>query len=147
MTLSIQEISDRLEIGDLIVDYAHAIDSGDWDTLDDIFTPDAVVDYTAMGGIRGDLAAIKAFLPEGLGWFRSTQHLVATSKITVTGDEATGRTICANALVLAEPGGERTIQLGLWYVDTFVRTPQGWRISSRVEERSYAHNTPDGFPA
>jgi hypothetical protein len=27
---------------------------------------------------------------------------------------------------------------GLWYVDKLVRTPAGWRITERVEEKSYA---------
>ena len=64
MTMSLQEISDRMEIGDLIVDYAMAIDGSNWDALDDLFTPDAHIDYTATGGIAGSLAEIKAFLPE-----------------------------------------------------------------------------------
>jgi len=34
--------------------------------------------------------------------------------------------------------------LSLWYVDKFVFTPKGWRISKRVEEACYAHNVPAG---
>ena len=56
MTLSPQELSDRLEIQDLLVDYSHAIDTRDWDALDDVFTPDAFIDYSAFGGSTGDLA-------------------------------------------------------------------------------------------
>ena len=26
---------------------------------------------------------------------------------------------------------------GLWYLDTVVRTPEGWRIKERVEKKSY----------
>jgi hypothetical protein len=33
----------------------------------------------------------------------------------------------------------------LWYIDKFVRTPKGWRISERVEEGCYAHNVPSGI--
>ena len=33
--------------------------------------------------------------------------------------------------------------LGLWYVDEYRRTEQGWRISRRAEEKSWAFNTPD----
>ncbi len=32
---------------------------------------------------------------------------------------------------------------GLWYVDEYVRTPAGWRIRRRVEEKSWVFNTPD----
>ncbi len=147
MTLSVQEMSDRLEIQDLLVDYSYAIDTGDWDALDDIFTPDADIDYTAMGGIRGTLAEIKAFLPEGLQWFSAYQHMIATSKITVDGDEGHGRTICLNPMVLGEGAAAHSMFLGLWYVDRYVRTPAGWRTAERREEKSYVHNAPDGFPA
>ncbi len=147
MTLSLQEISDRLEIGDLIVDYAMAIDARDWDALDDLFADDAVIDYTATGGIAGSLAEIKAFLPDGLEYFTSFQHLTATSKVVITGDEATGRTICHNPMTMPSPdGGSHTMTIGLWYVDRFVRTAEGWRFAARGEELSYMHNLPKGFP-
>ena len=42
-----QQISDRLEIEALLTRYTRAIDTGEWDRLDDVFTPDAQIDYTA----------------------------------------------------------------------------------------------------
>jgi hypothetical protein len=143
MTLSPQELSDRLEIQDLLVDYSHAIDTRDWDALDRIFTADAFIDYSAFGGSSGDLATTKQFLATALVNFPSFQHMVATSKVTVDGDTAVGRTICHNPMVLSE--GEKGTQLmfcGLWYVDRFLRTPDGWRIAERVEEKSYMHVLP-----
>ena len=41
MAMSLQEISDRMEIQDLMVSHSYAIDSRDCDALDDVFTPDA----------------------------------------------------------------------------------------------------------
>ncbi|HEY2429466.1 MAG TPA: nuclear transport factor 2 family protein [Acidimicrobiales bacterium] len=138
MTLSLQEISDRMEIQDLLVDYSHAIDTRSWDALDDIFTADALIDYSAMGGARGGVAEIKAFLAETMPMFSSTQHMVATSKVTVRGDVAEGRTICHNPMVLSGDAHPRQmLWCGLWYRDRFVRTPAGWRIQERVEEKSY----------
>lgn len=146
--LSLQQISDRLEIGELIVDYAMAIDSQDFDALDELFTPDAWIDYTATGGIAGGLAEIKVFLPEGLGHFISTQHLTGPTKLVFDGDTATGRTICHNPMTLPGPdGAAQTMTIGLWYVDRFVRTGLGWRFAERVEELSYFANPPKGFDA
>ena len=108
VTKSLQELSDRLEIQDLLVDYADAIDRKDFDALDDVFTPDAVIDYTAVGGIRGSLPEIKEFLVKGMAWFSSFQHLTATPKVVVDGDEATGRAICHNPMVIDLPGPART---------------------------------------
>jgi len=60
--MTLQEISDRLEIQDLMVAYSHAVDTRDWDAFDDVFTPDATIDYTEMGGSRGTLTETKDFL-------------------------------------------------------------------------------------
>jgi hypothetical protein len=141
--LSLQEISDRLEIQELLADYSHAIDHQEWDALDDVFTADALIDYSEMGGSVGDLPSTKAFLAEALPRFASTQHMVATSKLHFDGDTATGRTICHNPMVLDIGNGETHVFFcGLWYRDTFVRTPAGWRIKERYEERSYFFNRP-----
>jgi ketosteroid isomerase-like protein len=137
MTLSIQEISDRLEIQDLLASYSHAIDSMDWDTLDQVFTEDAWIDYTAMGGPKGNLQETKKFLAEIMPSFPGFQHMVATSKVAIDGDTATVRTICHNPMTVSTPGGNRTVFCGLWYNDRFVRTSAGWRIQERVEERCY----------
>jgi ketosteroid isomerase-like protein len=140
--LTLQEISDRLEIQDLLVDYAYAVDGRDWDALDNVFTPDAVIDFRATGGARGDLATIKAFLADALATFTAHQHLVAASKIELAGDTATGRTMCHNPMVLDGDGGQHVMFVGLWYVDRFVRTEAGWRIQHRAQELAYLHDLP-----
>ena len=144
MTLSLQEISDRMEIQDLLVEYSYAIDQRDWDALDRVFTPDAFIDFTETGGARGGLGEIKKFLASALVHFASSQHLVATSQITIDGDAAEGRTICHNPMILdGKSGGPAQIWfVGLWYLDRFVRTPAGWRIRERRQKRSYMCQLP-----
>src|ERR671924_87709 len=44
MTLSLQEISDRIEIEELLVRYCYAVDDRDWDAYRNLFTTDAVLD-------------------------------------------------------------------------------------------------------
>jgi hypothetical protein len=48
--LSLAEISDRLEIQQLLVDYSTAIDQRRFDDLDKVFTPDAYIDLKAVKG-------------------------------------------------------------------------------------------------
>jgi hypothetical protein len=146
MTLSIQEISDRMEINDLIIDYSTAVDSGQIDDFDNIFTADAFIDYTAMGGIKGNLEEIKAYLKGVVSFFPATQHMIANSRIRIDHDTAMGRIMCHNPMVfnLAD-GGKQTAYYGLWYVDKYIRTDAGWRIQERVEEHSYEHNVPANF--
>ncbi|MFB8279503.1 nuclear transport factor 2 family protein [Nocardia colli] len=136
--LSLQEISDRLEIQDLMVRYSHAVDTRQWELLDDIFTVDAHIDYSAMGGAAGDVAATKKFLAAMLPNFPAFQHLISNSSITLDGDTATGRTMCHNPMLLSGGDGPPSLMLcGLWYSDTFARVDGQWRIARRVEEKSY----------
>lgn len=137
MTLSLQEISDRIEIQDLLVAYTHAVDTRDLDTLDAIFTPDAEIDLSATGGPVGDLASTKQFLLQALPLFRVTQHMLAPSHVLLDGDEALARTVCHNPMVLDDADGLQVWFLGIWYVDRLVRTPQGWRIRQRSLEGSH----------
>jgi ketosteroid isomerase-like protein len=140
--LDIQEISDRIEIQDLLARYAHAIDGRDWDALDRIFTPDAHIDYSAMGGAAGGVEEIKDFLAQAMPMFESFQHLVGWSVVDIDGDAASARTICHNPMVLHGGEDPHLLVCGLWYRDKLVRTPAGWRIAERVEERSYMKEEP-----
>jgi hypothetical protein len=59
--------------------------------------------------------------------------------ITLDGDRATSCTSCNNPMVLPNADGSTAVWLiGLWYDDEFVRTPDGWRFSSRKQERCYS---------
>ena len=147
--LSQQEISDRLELMDLMVRYAHAVDTRSWDDFDHLFTPDAIIDYTAFGGSKGTLSETKAYLASVMPGFPGSQHLIANPLLTIDGDSATGRTMCFNPMAVArpedDPGENRVFFCGLWYLDTFRRTADGWRIASRSEEKSWVHNMGRAF--
>jgi hypothetical protein len=67
---NLQEISDRLEIQDILVSYCEAIDTREWDLLDKIFTDNAIIDFTEAGGIQGNLKEIKIYLQKALKPFR-----------------------------------------------------------------------------
>ncbi len=143
---SLEELSDRLDIQDLLVSYSHAIDFQQWDELDDVFTPDAHIDYSVFGGPARPDPEIKEYLRTTMPLFAAYYHMVPTSKVTLDGDRATAVTICHNPMVLPLPdGGEHLFVCGLWYRDTFVRTPAGWRIAERVEEKTYVDNMPPGL--
>lgn len=138
--LSLAEISDRIEIQQLLIDYSSAIDQRRFDDLDRVFTPDAYIDYRAMGGIDGTYADVKAWLSEVLPNFPAYAHLLGNFDVKISydpaGDTATSRTLCFNPMVL---GGEsaQVLFCGLWYDDQFLRTPEGWRMSRRVETKCF----------
>lgn len=143
--LSLQEISDRMEIADLVHRYAQIIDAKDFDLLrEEIFCDDAFVDYSVFGGSKGDVETTIAFLRKAFRLFPNTQHLNANIQIQVDGDRASGRIMCLNPQEMKLPDRDEHIFFcGLWYVDEYRRTDQGWRIARRVEEKSFVFNPPE----
>ena len=138
-------LADRLDLQQLVTAYAYAIDEREFDRLDAVFTPDAKIDYTAMGGIAGRYPEVKAWLPQALSHFPAYMHFNGNPSFEIDGDGATGKVACFNPMVL--PGGDDAMFLGLWYLDRYVRTPAGWRISERSERKCYAFNTPEALKA
>ncbi len=148
MPLSLQEISDRLEIQDVMAGYCYAVDDRDFDALDRYFTPDAVIDYREMVPFTGNLAETKAFLDASLASVPMFQHAVSTTQYTLDGDTAETRSVCFNPMVVPGDDGEpQTLFFGLWYIHQFRRTPEGWRITGLREKKAFAHNLPDHIKA
>ena len=149
--LSQQEISDRFEIQDLVFHYADLIDRKQIQRLrDEVFTEDVHVDYSAMGGSVGGLDETIDFLESVLTneLLPNSQHLNANVQVTVDGDRASGQVMCFNPMGIAQPGGAPHMMfLGLYYLDKYQRTADGWRIAERVEERSWGYNVPEGIDA
>ena len=135
--LSLEEISDRFEIQQLLIDYSTAIDTRRFHDLDRVFTPEAYIDYRAMGGIDGRFGDVKAWLAETLPkFFQAHAHMLGNFDVRIDGDTATSRTFCFNPMVFA--GEKNQIMFcGLWYDDEFVRTADGWRMSRRVETKCF----------
>ena len=143
MTLTLQEISDRMEIQDLVYEYAAIVHQKRFDDLTQVFTEDAQIDYSEVCGPVCNVEQIIAFLKQVMGMFPNHQHLNANAQIRVDGDSATGRVMCFNPQEMAKPDGSTHIfMVGLWYVDEYRRTDNGWRISKRTEEKSYVFNPP-----
>ncbi len=146
-TLSLQEISDRLQINDLLVRYTVAIDTKDWKLLDSCFTPDADVDYTTSGGIKGKYPDVRAWLEKALAPFDMTQHFVSNTSLELQGDRASSKTMVFNPMGMKQKDGSLHIfYVGAYYVDKLVRTGDGWRIQDRFEEQAYMDGTfPEGL--
>jgi 3-phenylpropionate/cinnamic acid dioxygenase small subunit len=137
--MDLQQVADRMEITDLLSRYCHALDQMDWEAFRAVFTPAAEPDFTAFGGPKGNVQDLEAFLKPVLEGLSGYQHTISTIKIDLDGDFAKARSA---AIVPMTPqssdSSERTFISGLWYEDRLQRTPNGWRISSRKQVRSWA---------
>jgi hypothetical protein len=134
-------LMDRLEIDDLLCRYSVAIDTKNWDLLAEVFTPDAKIDYTSSQGIQGRFPEVAAWLEKSLTQFPMNQHMLGNRHIELNGDSGTGRTYFFNPNSLADEAGVvSTFFVGGYYLDRFVRTPEGWRIEDRYEEGAWVYS-------
>lgn len=142
-SLTPQQVADRLAIDDLLTRYTMAIDSGDWDQLDTVFTPEAVIDYTSAGGVRGTRDEIKAWLAKALAAFPVRQHLIANKQVVIDGDTATVRAYFYNPMMMAlGDGPPQPVPGGGYYNHRLVRTTEGWRSVELVEEEVWRTGLP-----
>ncbi len=107
--MDLHEISDRLEIEALLTRYTRAIDTGEWDRLDDVFTPDAEIDYTATGGIAAPYPEVKAWLAEMLPIFPRRLHTLGQVDSEVDGDAAVVAAYFHNPMILPQRDGSETV--------------------------------------
>jgi hypothetical protein len=127
-------VADRIAIEQQLARYCRAIDTGDWDLLDAVFAPDAILDYTSPGGIRGAFPEVKAWLAQVLPLFPIRQHYVTNVEVDITGDTAISRAYLYNPMGRRGDDGQVSLFVtGGVYRDQWRRTPGGWRIVERVE--------------
>ena len=113
--MTLQDISDKVEINELLARYCHALDEKDWHSFQAIFLPDAILDFTAFGGPKGSPAELQEFFVPILGSLASTQHTVSTVKIDLAGNSATARSAAIVPMTGMTPEGkETTFVSGLW---------------------------------
>ena len=134
MATTVEELADRTAIDEQLARYCRAIDTGEWDLLDGIFTPDAVLDYTSSGGIRGVYGEVKPWLAKVLPLFAVRQHYVTNREIALDRDAATSIAYLYNPMGRRrDDGGLDLFFVGGTYRDRWLRTAAGWRIVERVE--------------
>jgi SnoaL-like domain len=149
-TLSLEEISDRMFIEDLVIEEAAAIDERDWDRWEAAYVPDAKIDWSGNGGAKGDPKVVRAWassvLSEANFPYPQYQHYCTNFRIRVSGDKATSRHLQIIPISVVAPGGGRQIAFsGIWFDDELVRTAEGWKIAARKESRAWQHNFPATF--
>lgn len=117
---------DYAEITQLYHTYVHAIDSGDAETWADTFTADGV--FGNATGRDALVAFAEGFHAQQQGYAR---HWNGGIKITPTAEGADGRCY----LILYNVGSRPpTVTVTGVYIDTLVRTSDGWRFQTRRVE-------------
>jgi hypothetical protein len=124
----------EVELTRLSQHFVHFMDSGDFESMIGLFTPDAVFDRA--GTVHHGHEELRQGMRERPK--ATTRHLLANFYFHhVTQDSAEG-VLCANVYhgppsKNGEPVNYATEQGRIVeFTDTYVRTPDGWRISARA---------------
>ena len=137
--MDLQQLTDRVEIEELLVRYSRALDLRRFDELEGIFTADGEFDAGGLGHPHGP-AAIREMIEGTLTGLDATQHLLGKSTVefSADGDSAEVRTyLISQHIRESAPGPVKHYFLGGEYADRVVRTPGGWRIAYRRLDRMW----------
>jgi ketosteroid isomerase-like protein len=120
-------IEDRLAIEDLLIAYAHAVDSmHDIQGICDVFLPGALFDLSGIGlePLHGH-EGIRAFYTQVFGSMAHHAHYLSNFAITAYGGDTASVRAYVTGMGLGKDGKAVTVH-GRYYFDV-VRTPVGWK--------------------
>lgn len=130
------DVADRVEIGDLLARFAHAIDRCDWLAYRSVFTDEIDLDYSSwragsVGRWPADewVARASAIFPGLTG----TRHSITNLLITPT-DQPGGARVRSSIRAdhaLDDGRGVRVFSVFGYYDDLCVRATDGWRITGK----------------
>jgi hypothetical protein len=138
ISISPEEVADRLAIRELVEAYAHCADRRDADSQMALFTADThfgVYMNAKDPKPSQELHSREALAPvfADLNKYDATMHFVGQSAIhTLTADRGTGETYClAHHLTIA--GEKRRLMIAtLRYYDTFTKVNGEWLFAERL---------------
>jgi 3-phenylpropionate/cinnamic acid dioxygenase small subunit len=127
------DANDQLAIHQLLSQYGHLVDDHDWDGFAELFTPDAVLDYTAVRAPN-----VCHGIDEILQYFRTGNHPSAHHVLNVVVSEVAvdgGHEVRVHSKFLVpftRPSHSPQRWYGGDYRDVVVKVSAGWRFATRV---------------
>ncbi|GGM87026.1 hypothetical protein GCM10011609_24510 [Lentzea pudingi] len=138
---TLEELTDRAAITDVVTGLAHAQDDQDWTALRRLFADEVLLDLSTHHFGRppatmtaADLTALASTTLDG---FDSTHHATSNLELRVSGDEAECRVhVVAYHHVLADPGVvDHCTMRGYWRLG-LSRTGGRWLITRWAVQRT-----------
>lgn len=115
--------SDEKAVADLDTEYQAAVERNDAATMDKILLDDFVL-VVGNGTVYNKADLLKSARDMDFVWERQVEE-PGTQKVRVWGDTA----VVTAKLWLKGTSGGKAIDKKLWFSDTYVRTPTGWRYA------------------
>ncbi len=128
---TVQLLSDKAALSDILNDYAAGVDLRDWPLFRSCFTDDLEADFAGVlpgnvchGADKWVAAAVKLIEP-----LTATQHIITNHSHDIEGDTAKSRAyLQAQHMHRDADGKERHYLIGGYYTYDMVRTDEGWKI-------------------
>jgi SnoaL-like domain len=151
--LSVQALSDRAAIHDLLLRYFRGCDRGDIELMKECFFDDAHVDYGFFysGPVSGFIEAAES--PAALAAYERTLHFVGNILIELDGDTARSETYTIAHHVTNEQHewAGAFVLVYMRYIDDFQRRDDRWGVARRVVSYEWLRRDTGGgfepFPA
>lgn len=140
---NIQEVSDRLEINELIQRYGKALDEKKYELLDSVFTTDAELVYL-LGEelIKLPKSASDNLFKKFLTRCYWTSHLISIPVLDIRSEIAQSTShVTASHIQITEDGSRNIWIVSGAYEYYLVRTSEGWRIKKRVANAPYVEGS------
>jgi 3-phenylpropionate/cinnamic acid dioxygenase small subunit len=122
---------DRTQIADVLIRYAAGIDRRDWQLFRSCWTDEIDADYDTIGHFStvDEITDAMTDIHANMG---PTYHRMSNLVIDVDGDRATARSYVHAVLMVTADDPNNWVDAIGHYDDVFIRTAEGWRISSRI---------------
>jgi hypothetical protein len=125
--------ADWIAMHDLVMTYAEAIDTKDWQLFRTCFTDDCAMSYGEPWGLIEGLDSLTDFVDYFHEPLDNSRHGTGNFRIdTIDADTATGRCSVDALLVQAGSDGGDTLRVVGAYIDRFAKGSDGWRFAHRV---------------
>lgn len=112
--------------GQLCGRYAHALDTHRWSDLDEVFTPDAEMEFAHVGRAVGP-EAIGRICANALEDLDASQHLIGSIVVATDGPDPT----CRCYFQAQHVKDQKHYIVAGSYTDTLRQVADGWRIAHR----------------
>lgn len=138
---------DRYAIEQTLYQYAWMVDEREWFLMDQIFTPDATIDYTSAGGLYGPYRETLKWLDRALAEWPVNLHTLGN--IAYLPDEGGIKTRCHFIAPLAKKpadGQQAVVTNAGYYFDRWVQCDGHWKIRERIcQQTVMIGQLPEGY--
>jgi len=133
LTAKVQWLVDRAQISDLIHTFAACLDTKDWQGYASLFVDGGYIDIPeptskTLEYWRMYKEEMPVKMAPGLERYSATHHTSSNHLIKVEGDAASSRSYTLATHIQGDMTDFWTA--GIWYDNTYERTPEGWKIAT-----------------